>query len=115
MTSNQAGSEALLGLVAQRAPGRRCWAVEDTGSYAAGLASFLADRGEWVTEIDRSKRPAAVMAPRATRWTRSGPAGEHDRQRRPFGLGAARVLALAAPVAGQLLTRLLGAVKRRSA
>jgi hypothetical protein len=29
---------------------------------------------------------------------------EHDRQRRPFGLGAARVLALAAAVAGQLLT-----------
>ena len=40
---------------------------------------------------------------------------EHDRQRRPFGLGAARVLALAAAVAGQLLTRLLGAVKRRLA
>ena len=32
------------GLVAQRAPGRRCWAVEGTGSYGAGLASFLADR-----------------------------------------------------------------------
>jgi transposase len=57
VTSNQAGSEALLGLVAQRAPGRRCWAVEGTGSYGAGLASFLADRGEWVTEIDRPKRP----------------------------------------------------------
>jgi transposase len=36
---------------------RRCWALEGTGSYGAGLASFLADRGEWVTEIDRPKRP----------------------------------------------------------
>jgi transposase len=31
--------------------------IEGTGSYGAGLASFLADRGEWVTEIDRPKRP----------------------------------------------------------
>jgi transposase len=44
-------------LVAQRAPGRRCWALEGTGCYGAGLASFLADQGEWVTEIDRPKRP----------------------------------------------------------
>ena len=44
VASDQAGSEALLGLVAQRAPGLRCWAVEGTGSYGAGLASFLADR-----------------------------------------------------------------------
>jgi hypothetical protein len=43
-------------LVAQRAPGRRCWALEGTGCYGAGLASFLAARGEWVTEIDRPKR-----------------------------------------------------------
>ena len=49
VTSNQAGSEALLGVVAQRAPGRRCWALVGTGSYGAGLASFLADPGEWVT------------------------------------------------------------------
>ena len=39
------------------APGRRCWALEGTGCYGAGLASFLADQGEWVTEIDRPKRP----------------------------------------------------------
>ena len=62
-------------MVAERAPGRRCWALEGTGSYGAGLASFLADQGEWVTEIDRPKRPAAATAPRATRWTPSGPAG----------------------------------------
>jgi transposase len=44
-------------VVAKRAPGRRCWALEGTGCYGAGLASFLTDRGEWVTEIDRPKRP----------------------------------------------------------
>jgi transposase len=54
---NQAGYARLLGLVAERAPGRRCWALEGTGCYGAGLASFLASQGEWVTEIDRPKRP----------------------------------------------------------
>jgi transposase len=44
-------------LVAQRAPGRRCWALEGTGCYGAGLACFLAERGEWVVEVDRPKRP----------------------------------------------------------
>jgi transposase len=44
-------------LVAQGAPGRCCWALEGTGCYGAGLASFLAAHGEWVTEIDRPKRP----------------------------------------------------------
>jgi Transposase len=55
--SGQAGYEELLGLVAQGAPGRCCWALEGTGCYGAGLASFLAAHGEWVTEIDRPKRP----------------------------------------------------------
>jgi hypothetical protein len=55
--TNQAGYARLLGLVAERAPGRRCWALEGTGCYGAGLASFLAAQGEWVTEIDRPKRP----------------------------------------------------------
>jgi transposase len=55
--SNQAGYEQLVGFVSQHAPGRRCWALEGTGCYGAGLASFLLDDGEWVTEIDRPKRP----------------------------------------------------------
>jgi transposase len=55
--SDQAGAEILLGVVAERAPGRRCWALEGTGSYGAGLASFLAAHGEWVVEVDRPKRP----------------------------------------------------------
>jgi transposase len=49
-------------LVAERAPGRRCWALEGTGCYGAGLTSFLADHGEWVTEIDRPKRTGRTQA-----------------------------------------------------
>jgi hypothetical protein len=33
------------------------WALEGTGCCGAGLASFLADHGEWVIEIDRPERP----------------------------------------------------------
>ena len=49
-------------MVVQRARGRRCWALEGTGCYGAGLASFLADHGEWVTEIDRPKRTGRTQA-----------------------------------------------------
>jgi transposase len=55
--TDQAGYAALLGVVTKRAPGRRCWALEGTGCYGAGLASFLLDQGEWVVEVDRPKRP----------------------------------------------------------
>jgi transposase len=64
--SNQQGYEQLLRFVGERAPGRRCWALEGTGCDGAGLARFLADQGEWVTEIDRPKRTAAPR-PRAGR------------------------------------------------
>ena len=55
--SSQAGNTTLLGFVAEHVPGRRCWALEGSGSYGAGLASFLAGQGEWVVEVDRPKRP----------------------------------------------------------
>lgn len=54
--TDQAGYQELLGWAAQRAPGRRCWAVEGTGSYGAGLTRFLAEHGEWVVEVDRPTR-----------------------------------------------------------
>jgi len=57
VASEEAGYTRLLGFVAERAPGRRCWALEGTGCYGAGLASFLAAQGEWVIEVDRPKRP----------------------------------------------------------
>jgi len=50
------GYRELLELARERAPGRRVWAVEGTGSYGAGLAAYLAGEGEWVVEIDRPAR-----------------------------------------------------------
>ena len=50
------GYQALLDL-AEASPGLRCWAIEGAGSYGAGLARFLAERGEWVVEVERPHRP----------------------------------------------------------
>ena len=36
----------------------RVWAIEGTGSFGAGLTSFLLEQGEWVVEVDRPARPA---------------------------------------------------------
>jgi transposase len=52
------GYRRLLRFAEQSAPGRRCWAIEGTGSFGAGLTAFLLDRGERVVEVDRPKRPA---------------------------------------------------------
>ena len=52
------GYGRLLRFAEQSAPGRRCWAIEGTGSFGAGLTAFLLDHGERVVEIDRPKRPA---------------------------------------------------------
>ena len=68
LPSSQAGYEELLGMVAQRALGRRCWALEGTGCYGAGLASFLADHGEWVTR----DRPAQADRPHPGRERPTG-------------------------------------------
>jgi transposase len=50
------GYRRALALAGERAAGRRVWAIEGTGSYAAGLARFLAARGERVLEVERPQR-----------------------------------------------------------
>jgi len=52
-----AGYQQLLGFARALLPGRRCWAIEGTGSYGAGLTAFLQTRGERVVEVGRPKRP----------------------------------------------------------
>jgi len=51
-----AAARHLLRAAQQHAPGRRAWAIEGTGSYGAGLARFLAERGELVLEASRTPR-----------------------------------------------------------
>jgi transposase len=52
------GYRRLVTFAAEAAPGRRIWAIEGTGSYGAGLTTYLLEQGEWVVEIDRPARPA---------------------------------------------------------
>ena len=58
VVADPGGYRRLLRFAEQSAPGRRCWAIEGTGSFGAGLTAFLLERGERVVEIDRPKRPA---------------------------------------------------------
>lgn len=57
-TTDPAGIGRLIEVAHAHAPGRRLWAIEQTGSYGASLAVELARRGELVVEIDRPSRPA---------------------------------------------------------
>ena len=56
VAANARGYRELLRLAERHAPGRRAWAIEGTGSYGAGLARFLAGRGELVLELSRTPR-----------------------------------------------------------
>jgi transposase len=51
------GYKRLLRFAQKQASGRRCWAIEGTGSFGAGLTAMLAHNGELVLEVDRPKRP----------------------------------------------------------
>ncbi len=57
-TTDALGYKRLLAFAGKHAPARRVWAIEGTGSFGAGLTTFLLERGEWVVEIDRPARPA---------------------------------------------------------
>ncbi len=56
LAADRAGYRQALRLASRQAPGRRVWAVEGTGSYAAGLTRFLSGRGERVLEVERPRR-----------------------------------------------------------
>lgn len=56
--ANERGYRQLLRFARESAPDRRAWAVEETGSYGAGLTVFLPREGELVLEVDRPRRPA---------------------------------------------------------
>lgn len=56
-SAERAGYEQLLAYADQLAPAPRAWAIESSGSYGAGLSSFLLERAERVYEVDRPKRP----------------------------------------------------------
>jgi len=62
-SADRRGYTTLLAWAQRLANGRRVWAVEGSGSYGAGLTSFLGEHGEPVVEIGRRvRRDARVRA-----------------------------------------------------
>jgi hypothetical protein len=57
-SADSLGHKRMLVFADEHAPGSRVWAIESTGSFGAGLATYLLERGERVIEVDRPKRPA---------------------------------------------------------
>ena len=56
VAANSGGYTQALKLVGERAPGRRAFAIEGTGSFGAGLTRFLTSHDEWVLEVGRLRR-----------------------------------------------------------
>jgi transposase len=81
----------MLAWADSHAPGRRVWALEGTGSFAAGLAVFLAEAGEEVVEIGGVKRQRGAKNDRidAARAARQALAREHQTKVGAHGLRAA--------------------------
>ena len=55
-SADGAGYRRMLAWASEHAAGRRIWALEGTGSFAAGLVVFLTAAGETVVEVGALKR-----------------------------------------------------------
>lgn len=55
-TADGAGYRRMLAWADEHAAGRRVWALEGTGGFAAGLVVFLTEAGEAVVEVSALKR-----------------------------------------------------------
>ncbi len=87
--------------MADQHSGLRAWSIEGAGGYGAGLARFLAERGEMVIELDRPVRPARRNGAKsdtldAIRAGREALAREHLAQPRAEGERAALAVLLTA-------------------
>ena len=63
-TADGAGYQRMLAWAGEHAPGRRIWALEGTGSYAAGLVVALTEAGETVVEVGALKRARGAKSDR---------------------------------------------------
>ena len=89
IAASRRGYRQALRVARRHAPARRAWALEGTGSYGAGLARFLAERGEQVLEVERPRRQGSrgrlksdvLDAERAARLALAGQAGARPRLR----------------------------------
>jgi transposase len=95
-STDAAGYQRMLSWADQNAPAERIWALEGTGSFAAGLATFLAGAGEQVVEIGGVKRARGAKNDRidAVRAAREALSREQQASPRARGLREALRLVL---------------------
>ena len=105
-SADGAGYMRMLDWAKNHAPGRRVWALEGTGSFAAGLAEALAQAGEDVVEVGGLKRARGAKNDRldAVRAARTAMAREHQASPRVRGLREA-IRALSVTRHGVLVSR----------
>ncbi len=92
-----AGYRRMLGWADEHAPGQRIWALEGTGSFAAGLVVFLTGAGERVVEVGALKRARGAKSDRidAIRAARQALTREEQSAPRSGGLREALRLVFA--------------------
>jgi transposase len=97
-TADGAGYDRMLGWAVHHAPGRRVWALEGTGSFAAGLVLFLHEAGEDVVEVGALRRARGAKSDRidAVRAARTALACEQHAVPRAGGLREALRMVFAA-------------------
>jgi transposase len=111
------GYRRMLAFGREHAPGRRVWAIEGTGSFGAGLTTYLLEHEERVVEIDRPQRPARRNGAKtdeldAVRAAREALSREHLAQPRRRGdREAIRVLMTTRNAAMVARTKAIGQLK----
>ncbi len=87
-----AGYRRMLAWADEHAPGRRIWALEGTGSFAAGLVVFLLDVGETVVEVGALKRAHGAKSDRIDAIRAARQALSRDEQGAPRAGGLREAL-----------------------
>lgn len=81
------GYQRLLTWARQQAPGRRVWALESTGSFAAGLATVVAEAGEDVVAVPGARRARGAKNDRIDAVQAARPALAREQQATPRARG----------------------------
>jgi transposase len=88
------GYRRMLSWAQRHAPAERVWALEGTGSFAAGLAMFLAEAGEQVVEIGGVKRARGAKNDKIDAVRAAREALSRDQQASPRARGLREALRL---------------------
>jgi len=91
-TADGAGYRRMFAWAGEHAPGRRIWALEGTGSFAAGLVVFLVDAGETVVEVGALKRARGAKSDRIDAIRAARQALSRDEQGAPRSGGLREAL-----------------------